>query len=60
MMIPAHRHFEHSQSGALREKQKFDIETETINSPVFDNRAGGFHPKGFKAALGIGKGKLSR
>ena len=60
IVIPAHRHLEHAQSGALREEEQFDVEAEAIDLRLLDDRPSGFHPEGFEAALRVGKRKTGR
>src|ERR1043166_168340 len=54
-IIPARGNFTQTQSGAMRKKKQFNIESETFDASGFQNRAADIEPKCFETALGIPK-----
>jgi hypothetical protein len=55
VVIPAHRHLQHAQPGALREQKQFDVESESIHLSLRNDRAGRRHPESLEPALRVVK-----
>ena len=56
-VVPSHGNFAETKAGAMREKEKFDIEGETLDARGLQDWPAHIETKRFETALGIPKRK---